>query len=117
MAHPQSSPRGFMAKARVDVGGKSLTYNSTGIVLPTSVYVGSAAAAKVVGNSTGIALAGTLSVTGQAAKGLLTANRTALILPNSVRVGTKTTYLSSNSTGVKLGNLYISCNSTGNTTT
>ena len=117
MAHPQSSPRGYFVKGRVDVGGNSLTYNSTGLVLPTIVYIGNAANAKVTGNSTGLALVGTLSVKGQAVFGLVTANSTAMILPNSVRVGTKTTYLSSNSTGVKLGNLYISCNSTGNATT
>ncbi len=70
MAHPQNSPRGLFAKSRIDVGTHALTFNST-----------------------------------------------ALILPNSVRIGTKATYLSSNSTGVKLGSLYISCNSTGNTTT
>lgn len=123
MAHPQSSPRGFVAYKRVDVGGKSITYNSTGLVLPTAVYLGDDAQAKLTGNSTGITAGGTfaitdtLSVKGQAVFGLLSANSTAMILPNSVRVGTKTTYLSSNSTGVKLGSLYISCNSTGNTTT
>jgi len=70
MAHPQNSPRGLFGKQRIDIGTHALTFNST-----------------------------------------------ALILPNSVRIGTKATYLSSNSTGVKLGSLYISCNSTGNTTT
>ena len=70
MATPQNSPRGLFAKSRIDVGAWSITQNST-----------------------------------------------ALIMPNSVRIGSKATYLSSNSTGVKLGSLYISCNSTGNTTT
>ena len=70
MAHPQNSPRGLFGKQRLDIGTHALTFNST-----------------------------------------------ALILPNTVRIGTKATYLSSNSTGVKLGSLYISCNSTGNTTT
>lgn len=94
MAHPQSSPRGYFAKKRIDVGSQNLTYNSTGVIYSGSVFVSN-----------------------QTTFGKLSANSTALILPNSVRVGTKTTYLSSNSTGVKLGNLYISCNSTGNTTT
>jgi len=67
MAHPQNSPRGLFAKKQIDVGAFSVTANST-----------------------------------------------ALILPNSVRIGTKATYLSSNSTGVKLGAKYISTNSTGN---
>ena len=94
MAHPQSSPRGLFAKKRIDVGSSQLTYNSTGALFSAALFV-----------------------SGQATYGKLSANSTALILPNSVRVGTKTTYLSSNSTGVKLGSLYLSCNSTGNTTT
>ena len=94
MAHPQNSPRGLFAKARIDVGSAQTTYNSTGIIFAGAVYA-----------------------SGQTTYGKLSANSTALILPNSVRVGTKTTYFTSNSTGVKLGSLYISCNSTGNTTT
>lgn len=47
----------------------------------------------------------------------ITQNSTTLILPNSVRIGAKTTYLSSDSTGVKLGTRYISTNTTGNSTT
>jgi len=92
--HPQSSPRGFIAKKRIDVGASQLTANSTGLIFSASAFVSN-----------------------QTTFGKLSANSTALILPNSVRVGTKTTYLSSNTTGVKLGSLYISCNSTGNTTT
>lgn len=94
MAHPQSSPRGYIAKARIDVGSAQLTYNSTGAIFAGAVFV-----------------------SGQTTYGKVSANSTAIILPNSVRIGTKTTYLSSNSTGVKIGNLYISANSTGNTTT
>lgn len=94
MAHPQNSPRGYWSKARIDIGSQTVAYNSTGITFSGAAFV-----------------------SGQATFGKLSANSTALILPNSVRVGTKTTYLSSNSTGVKLGSLYISCNSTGNTTT
>jgi len=94
MAHPQSSPRGYFAKKRIDVGSSGLTYNSTGVIFSLAVFVSN-----------------------QTTYGKLSANSTALILPNSVRVGAKTTYLTSNSTGVKLGSLYISCNSTGNTTT
>lgn len=92
--HPQSSPRGFFAKKRIDVGASQITANSTGLLITAALFV-----------------------SGQATLGKLSANSTALILPNSVRIGTKTTYLSSNSTGVRLGSLYISCNSTGNTTT
>ena len=94
MAHPQDTPRGYIVKQRIDIGATNLT-----------------------GNSTGMLFSGSVTASGQATFGKLSANSTAMILPNSVRVGTKTTYLSSNSTGVKLGSLYISCNSTGNTTT
>lgn len=92
--HPQGSNRGYIAKQRIDAGAQSLTTNSTGVTF-----------------------SGAVIVSGAATLGKLSANSTALLLPNSVRIGTKTTYLSSNSTGVKLGSLYISCNSTGNTTT
>ena len=92
--HPQSSPRGLFAKARIDVGATNLT-----------------------GNSTGIIASGALFVSNQSTYGKLTANSTALLLPNSVRVGTKTTYFSSDSTGVKLGSRYISTNTTGNSST
>ena len=70
MAHPQSSPRGLFAKARIDVGAFTVSANST-----------------------------------------------ALILPNSVRIGSKASYLSSNSTGILIGARYISTNTTGNATT
>ena len=65
----------------------------------------------------GLVAVGTVAVSNQAVKGLLSANSTALILPNSVRVGSKTTYLSSNSTGVLLGSRYVSTNTTGNSAT
>ena len=94
MPRPQNSARGFFAKQAVDVGTNSITQNTTGVIFENAVFVSN-----------------------QATLGKLSANSTALILPNSVRIGTKTTYFSSNSTGVRLGNLYISCNSTGNTTT
>jgi len=94
MAHPQNSPRGLFAKNRIDTGSQSLTYNSTGLIL-----------------------GGALFVSGQTTVGKVSANSTAIILPNSVRVGTKATYLSSDSTGVKLGARYISTNTTGNTNT
>jgi predicted alpha/beta superfamily hydrolase len=94
MAHPQNSPRGLLSKNRIESGSQAITSNSTGAIFGASVFVSN-----------------------QTTFGKLSANSTALILPNSVRIGTKTTYLSSNTTGVRLGSLYISCNSTGNTTT
>ena len=43
--------------------------------------------------------------------GVLTANSTALIVAKALRIGAKTFYLTSNSTGVKLGAKYISVTS------
>ena len=117
MAHPQGTPRGYFAKKRIDVGSSQITYNSTGLVLSAALYLSGATGSKMTGNSTGVIAVGSVTVSNQAVFGKVSANSTALVLPNSVRVGAKTTYLSSNSTGVKLGSLYISCNSTGNTTT
>lgn len=101
MARPTVTPRGLIAKAEYDVVGGDASKTIT----------------VITGNANGITLDRGLSVSGQTTLGLLTANSTAMILPNSVRVGTKTTYLSSDSTGVKLGSRYISTNTTGNTTT
>jgi len=54
MAHPQNSPRGLFAKARIDIGSQQLTYNSTGLLFSGQIrlngqkYIGS--------NTTGYAL-------------------------------------------------------------
>lgn len=98
MAHPQNSPRGFFAKARVDfpAAESSLTYNSTGIIF-----------------------SGALFVNGEAAVGKITANSTALVFPASgVQMAALTSLkITSNSTGIKIGARYISTNTTGNSTT
>lgn len=44
----------------------------------------------------------------------LTANSTGLIVSNGLRIGSKAVFITSNSTGVKLGSKYISTNTTGN---
>lgn len=92
--HPQNSPRGLF--------GKSVLYaaNSTGSVTATPY-------------AAGVTFDGGIGVSGKST-GRLTANSTGLIIANGMRVGTKTTYFTSNSTGVKLGNKYISTNTTGN---
>lgn len=121
MAHPQSSPRGLFAKNLSVGAGGTITGNSTGLIVSAALYIsGQTTKGKLTANSTGIIGSGRLTATdgvvasNQAVFGLVTANSTAMILPNSVRIGTKTTYLSSNSTGVKLGAKYISTNTTGN---
>jgi hypothetical protein len=119
---------GFISSGAMTVSGQAtggkLTANTTGLLVNGAVYVSAkTTGGKLTANTTavtfagGIVAVGTVAVSNQATAGLLSANSTALILPNSVRVGTKTTYFSSNSTGVKLGSRYISTNTTGNSTT
>lgn len=53
--HPQSSPRGFFAKKRIDVGAFTITANSTALVLPaTGFQMAGLSSLKVTSNSTGI---------------------------------------------------------------
>ena len=52
MAHPQSSPRGFFAKQRIDVAGASLTASGTVLVLSGGVKVSDKQ--QITGNSTGV---------------------------------------------------------------
>ncbi len=61
MAHPQSSPRGLFAKQRIDLGGQSLTYNSTAIRVSGSLGIGSYTTKYINANSTGIRI-GTLYI-------------------------------------------------------
>lgn len=122
MAHPQNSPRGLFSKKTITISGStfdasSISFNSTAALVAVGLRLSNKTNTTMTANTTGFIASGAMFVSGQATMGKLSANSTALILPNSVRVGTKTTYFSSNSTGVKLGSLYISCNSTGNTTT
>lgn len=96
MPHPQSSPRGYIAKKRIDAG------NSTG---------------SMTSNSTGLVVAGALFVNGQTTRGKLTANSTALTLPANVKVlgAHANATITANSTGIKIGTKYITTNSTGTT--
>lgn len=122
MAHPQNSPRGLFSKKAITIAGttfdaSSITFNSTGAKFVGGIYASNSTAKILTANSTTFISSGGLAVSGQAAKGLLTANSTALILPNSVRVGSLASYISANSTGIKIGTRYISTNTTGNATT
>lgn len=96
MAHPQSSPRGFIAKQRIDAGSTQFTYNSTGVILNKALFVA-----------------------GQTTVGKLNANSTAILLPaTGFQMASLTTLkVTSDSTGILIGSRYISTNTTGNTTT
>lgn len=91
MAHPQSSPRGFEAHKRIDVGASQITANSTGLVLSAAIFP-SGGASKVTGDSTAV-------------------------IVNALKIGSWSTAITVDSTGVLLGARYISTNTTGNATT
>lgn len=139
MAHPQSTNRGFIAAGRVDVGATQITANSTGLLLTGAVYPSAGTTVNITANSTGIISSGAIYPSAAAAGskitanstgiitvkgiyptagagGLITANSTAVIA-SALRIGTLASYITADSTGIKLGSLYISANSTGNTTT
>jgi len=91
MTHPQSSPRGLFAKQKVYVGAQTLSGNSTGVTFAGAIY------------PSGLTKA-------------ITANSTAVIVP-ALRIGALASYITVNSTGIRIGSRYISTNTTGNTTT
>lgn len=127
MAHPQNSPRGLFAKGRINVGSTGvfftnysattalLTANSTALKVAGGVQVSGKSTAKITGDSTGIVLAGAVKV-GNKTTGVINVNTTALIV-KALRINTLASYITSNSTGIKLGTRYISTNTTGNSAT
>ena len=119
MAHPQDTQRGYLAKARIDVGSQTLTYNSTALLLSGGVRLNAKAAGLLTSNSTGVNFPGAAFLGGQATVGKVNANSTAILLPaTGFQMASLTSLkVTSNSTGIKIGSLYVSCNSTGNTTT
>ncbi len=54
MAHPQSSPRGLIAKQRIDTGSSQQTYDSTGLILNGGIKVSDAR--YITADSTGYVL-------------------------------------------------------------
>jgi len=82
MAHPQSSPRGYFAKKRIDIGASNLSANSTGILFSAAIFVGN-----------------------QATVGKITANSTAILLPSTgFQMASLTSLkMTSNSTGIRIG--------------
>lgn len=54
MAHPQSTPRGAFARARIEVGSKNIQANSTAILFSSPISVNGITAKTITANSTGI---------------------------------------------------------------
>ena len=116
MAHPQTSPRGYIAKKRIDVGAVQITATSTGnLVLSAGVKISNKAGGLLTANSTGLIAPGSIFPSAGAG-GAITANSTSVIV-SALQIGAWSTGITVDSTGILLGSLYISCNSTGNTTT
>lgn len=137
--HIQSTPRGIVGYKSVNVGAHALTGNTTGTILPAALYlsgktdtkltanttgliasgalyVSGATGSKLTGNSTGVIAAGAVTVSGKATSGKLTANSTATLIP-AVGIGALASYITANTTGIKIGARYISTNTTGNEAT
>lgn len=54
MAHPQSTPRGNFTKARIDVGAKNITANSTAVIFSSPIALNGISGKTITANSTGI---------------------------------------------------------------
>lgn len=89
MAHPQTSPRGFVAHKRIDVGSSQITYNTTGMVLSGGIKISNKAG------------------------GVLSANNTGLTIPG-IYIGTHSTGITADGTGIMIGTNYITTNTIGN---
>lgn len=128
MAHPQSSPRGFVSYARVDVGGDTLSFNSTSLQLSGGLALSGITTTQITQDSTGTILAGSLTLSGKSTA-FLSQDSTSLILAGDLTVnnvlnvngdstgillisGTDTAGLAGN---IAAGNVQIGTNSTGAT--
>lgn len=129
MAHPQTSPRGFVAHSRIDVGGQSLTFNSTALLLSGGLRLSGVTTSEITQDSTGRYVFGGGIIVSDAAGGVITANSTSLILAKDLKIN-NVLNLNGNSTGIILvsgtdtaglagniaaGNIQIGTNSTGAT--
>lgn len=112
MAHPQTSPRGYAARKRLDVGATQITANSTGAIFSAAIFPSAGAGAGLTANSTGLISSGTIYPSAGAG-GAITANSTSVIV-SALQIGAWSTAITVDSTGILIGTAYISTNSTGN---
>lgn len=116
------SPRGLLVGYQIQVVQESagitstIDTNSTALLLSKGASLSGKSTGVMTHDSTGRLILSHGIKVSNAAGGLLTANSTALIIP-AIKIGALASYITVNSTGIKIGSLYISCNSTGNTTT
>lgn len=88
MAHPQTSPRGFVAHTRIDVGANQITGNSTALLLSQGIKLSNAAGGLLTANSTALILDKDIRIN-NVAGGAVGANSTALILDKDIRINDK----------------------------
>ena len=128
MAHPQTSPRGFVAHTRIDVGANQITGNSTALLLSQGIKISNAAGGLLTANSTALILDKDIRINNKAG-GAVGADSTSLIVAKDLKInnvfniaatalgvltisGTDTAGLAGN---VAAGNIQIGTNSTGAT--
>ena len=84
MAHPQTSPRGYIAKQRIDVGGNELTANSTALLLSAGLALSGETTDVITQDSTAVLLAAGIALSGQASTNAITQNSTAVTIPDGL---------------------------------
>ena len=84
MAHPQSSPRGYVAKQRIDVAGAQATADTTGnLRLNAGLALSGETTDIITQNSTALLLAGGLALSGETTD-VITQNSTAVAMPSGL---------------------------------
>lgn len=98
MAHPQSSPRGYIQHTRVGVGASQLTSNSTALLLSLGLALSGRSTSGLTENSTGHIMVGALTLSGKSTA-QLTQDSTGLIAAQGVKLNAALR-LAGNSTGI-----------------
>ena len=101
MAHPQSSPRGYFAKDRIDCGGAQLTNDSSGnLLLNAGLALSGETTDVITQNSTALLLSGGLALSGEETD-VITQNSTGLLLSGGIALsGEETDVITQDSTAV-----------------
>lgn len=97
MPRSQNSPKGLIVKRAISITDASgnvtaFTGNSTGLVLDKGIQLSGLTAQKITANSTAV-------------------------IASALRIGSLASYITANSTGIKIGTRYISTNTTSNSVT
>lgn len=108
MAHPQTSPRGYVQHTRVGVGASQLTSNSTALLLSGGIALSGRSTSGLTEDSTGLILAGALTLSGKSTA-QLTQDSTGLIAAQALTLsGKSTAFLTQDATSLILaGDLKI----------